>query len=263
MRWYRSSNVLQRVLLVILGAFVACPLLWTVVRSFESSVSYKVENIPTFIGRFLSMKQYVNVLFYDYEYWVSYWNTILLTLPAILLAVGCGSMAAYGLNVVADKLQNRILFVYVLLSLLPAQVLLVPQLITLSNLHLVGTRTAVILISSCSPWYVFFLYRLCKRIPKEVLEMARVEGAGEWCIFRRIALPQMRLGLMIFGIIISADMWAMVEEPVVYIQDSAKYPLVVLFHEMDVAIPYAGVILFALPMVLLFMGGIKESMRGE
>ena len=93
--------------------------------------------------------------------------------------------------------------------------------------------------------------------------MARVEGASEWTVFRKIALPQMRLGIMVFGIIISADLWGMVEEPLVYIQDPAKYPLSVLFHETGADIPYAGVVIFSLPVVLVFLGGIRKTMKGE
>lgn len=93
--------------------------------------------------------------------------------------------------------------------------------------------------------------------------MARVEGAGEWKIFLKIALPQMRFGIMIFSIIIIADLWGMVEEPLVYIQDISKYPLSVLFHETGTEISYAGIVLFAVPVVALFLKGIRNVMEGE
>ncbi len=263
MRWYRSSRILQWSIIILLGIFAMGPLLWIVFCSFENPVLYKVENIFIWMEKYLSVEQYADILFHNLEYWAAYWNTIFLTVPTIIAAIGIASMAAYGLAVMKKQLQNRILFVYAILSLLPMQALLVPHLISLSNLHLNGSRLAVILIGSCSPWYVFFLYRLCKRIPVEVLEMARVEGASEWTVFRKIALPQMRLGIMVFGIIISADLWGMVEEPLVYIQDPAKYPLSVLFHETGADIPYAGVVIFSLPVVLVFLGGIRKTMKGE
>lgn len=263
MRWYRSSRILQWCIIIVFGIFAVTPLLWIVLRSFENPVLYRVENIFIFVKKYFSLEQYTNVLFHNLEYWAAYWNTIFLTIPTIIAAIGIASMAAYGLAVMKKQFQNRILFVYAILSLLPMQALLVPHLIALSNLHLTGTRFAVILIGSCSPWYVFFLYRLCKRIPAEAIEAARVEGAGEWTIFRKIALPQMRLGIMIFGIIISADLWGMVEEPLVYIQDPAKYPLSVLLHETGMEIPYAGVVIFSFPVVLIFLGGITKTLKGE
>ena len=263
MRWYRTSKGVQGVLLVLLGIFSAAPVVWIFVNSLESGVTYSVENILIFLKRYLSLEQYDKIMFHDLEYWAAYCNTLLLTAPILVIAVGITSTAAYGLTIIQKNLREKMLLVYVILSLLPMQVLLVPQLIMLSKLQLTGTRIAVILVASFSPWYVFFLHRLCRGIPEETFEMARVEGAGEWKIFWKIALPQMRFGIMIFSIIIIADLWGMVEEPLVYIQDISKYPLSVLFHETGTEISYAGIVLFAVPVVALFLKGIRNVMEGE
>ena len=263
MRWYSSPRIVKKALLAVLGIFTAAPLVWVFVRSFENPVTLQVDNILVFWERYLSLQQYATVLFHDLEYWAAYWNTVLLTLPAVLAAVCAVSMAAYGLTVIKRTWQKRILMVYGILALLPMQVLLVPHLIVLSEIQMIGSRLAVILIVSSSPWYVFFLHRLCEGVPKDVFEAARIEGAGEWQIFLKVALPQMRTGLMIFVIVISADLWGMVEEPLVYLQDASKYPLSVLFHEMGLSISYAGVLLFALPVVGIFGYGIWETMKGS
>lgn len=263
MRWYKSLKGIRIGLLIVLGIFAMLPVFWVLIHSFESMSSYKAVNVLQWIDRYTSLDSYKNVLFHDLEYWAAYWNTLLLTLPTIAIAMVVTAMAAYGLTVIHEKLQGKILIVYAILSLLPAQVLLVPHLILLNTLFLDGTRLAVVLVGAFCPWYVFFLHRLCKGIPMEVFEMARLEGADEWTVFVKIALPQMKLGLLIFGVVISADLWGMVEEPLVHIQDTGKYPLSVLFHEMDITIPYAGVLLFALPILVLFVGGIRETMKGE
>lgn len=260
MRWYRSSGAVQKILLVLMGICIMFPLAWTVVNSFEDSSAYRVDNLILWISRHFSLEQYRDTMFYNLEYWFSYWNTILLTVPTVALALAVDSMAAYGLTVMKRKLQNKVMFVYALLALVPMQVLLVPHLIVLTGMNLTGTRLAVILVSCFSPWYLFFLYRLCRQIPEDVFEMARVEGAGEWLIFRKIALPQMVPGLMVFAVIISADLWGMVDEPLVYIQDSSKYPLSVYFAEMDMTVPYAGVVLLALPVVTMFIGMLYTVM---
>ncbi len=263
MRWYKTPKAVQMILLVIVSMFVAVPILWVVVRSFESTLPYVADNIQTFICRYFTLEQYEKVLFHSREYWAAYWNTIFLTVPILILAVSATAMAAYGFMVIPRKWQGRLMLVYALLALLPTQVLLVPQLIILSEMQLTGLRIAVILVAYCCPWYVFFLHRLCKGIPEETFEMARVEGAGEWTVFCKIALPQMRLGIMIFTIIISADLWGMVEEPLVYIQEASKYPMSVLFHEMNQQLSYAGVLLFSLPIIVIFLEGIQNVMVKE
>lgn len=250
-------------MLTILGIFLLTPIVWVVVCSFENPMTYIGNNIFIYIDKYLSLGQYRDVLLYDLEYWTAYRNTILLTLPTITIAVCIVSMAAYGLTVINVKVQDGIMLIYAVLSLMPMQMLLVPHLIALSSMNLNGTRLAVILVGCSSPWYVFFFQRLCKNIPKEAFEAARIEGAGEWTIFRKIAIPQMKLGMMIFGVVISADLWGMVEEPLVYIQDPSKYPLSVWFHETGISISYAGVLLFSLPMVLIFFTVILETLRGD
>lgn len=257
MRWYKSSRWFCCLLLVTLGIFTVMPLVWVFAGSFQSPISYMTQNLLLAIQKRISILQYRSLLFWDLEYWAAYWNTILLTVTTMLLALLLASLAAYGLMLH----KGRLLWIYALLSLLPAQTLLVPHLLVINNLSLVGSRWAVILIGCCCPWYVFFLYRVCRQIPEEILEAARVEGAGELCIFYQIALPQMRPGLLIFSVIISADLWSMVEEPLIYIQDTAKYPLSVLFHEMGEQISYAGIVIFTLPVIVLFFSGIRKAMK--
>ena len=249
--------------MLLLGLFVAAPLLLVLVGSLESPTPYRADNLFAFVKRYLSLDQYKNILFNDLEYWAAFWNTVLLTLPTVLLAIGIGALAAFGLRIINKKLSGALLAVYAILSTLPAQVLLVPHLVVLSNLFLTGTRLAVILIGCCSPWYVFFLHRLCMRIPEEEFESARLEGASEREVFMHIALPQMRMGIMVFAIVIAADLWGMVEEPLIYIQDATKYPLSVLFQEMGESISFAGVLVFSLPVLVILISGVLDTVRNE
>lgn len=239
------------------------PLIWTLVRSFESGDVCRLDNLLLWISQYGSLEQYKNTLFYDLEYWYSYCNTIMLTIPTMILALGIDAVAAYGLTVMRCGIQNKLILVYALLAMVPAQVLLVPHLIVLNGIHLIGTRMAVILVGCFSPWYLFFLYRICGRIPDEVFEMARVEGAGEWRIFRTIALPQMLPGLLVFVIIVIADLWGMVEEPLVYIQDSSMYPLSIFFQNREDALPFAGIVVLVLPIVLMFIEMLRSVMNHQ
>lgn len=263
MKWYKSSGIIRGSLLLLLGLFVAAPLALVLVGSLESPIPYRGGNVFAFAKRYITLDQYKNILFHDLEYWAAFWNTILLTLPTVLLAIGIGAMAAYGLRIINKKLSGALLTVYAILSTLPAQVLLVPHLVVLSSLFLTGTRLSIILVGCCSPWYVFFLHRLCIRIPEEEFEAARLEGATDWEIFRQIVSPQMQLGTMVFAIVIAADLWGMVEEPLIYMQNQSKYPLSVLFEEMGTSLSYAGVFVFSLPVLVIFLYGLLDAVKNE
>lgn len=263
MKWYKSSVIIRGSLLLMLGLFVAAPLALVLVGSLENPIPYRADNVFAFLKRYLSLEQYKNILFHDLEYWAAFWNTLLLTLPTVILAIGIGALAAFGLRIINKKVSGVLLAVYAILSTLPAQVLLVPHLVVLSSLFLTGTRLAIILVGCCSPWYVFFLHRLCVRIPEEEFESARLEGASEREVFTHIALPQMRMGIMVFAIVIAADLWGMVEEPLIYIQDATKYPLSVLFQEMGERISFAGVLVFSLPVLVILINGVLDAVRSE
>ena len=62
---------------------------------------------------------------------------------------------------------------------------------------------------------------------------------------------------------IAADLWGMVEEPLIYIQDTTKYPLSVLFQEMGESISFAGVLVFSLPVLVILISGVLDAVRSE
>ena len=263
MKWYKSSGIIRGSLILLLSLFVANPLVLVLMKSLESTTPYRTDNVFTFVKRYLSTDQYINIFFHDLEYWAAFWNTVLLTLPTVLLAVGIGAITAYGLRIIHKKISSVLLVVYAVLSTLPAQILLVPHLVVLSSLFLIGTRLAVIFVGCYSPWYIFFLHRLCIRIPEEELEAGRLEGASEREIFGHIVLPQMRLGITVFAIVIAADLWGMVEEPLIYIQNEMKYPISVMFRDMGTSLSFAGVVVFSLPVLVILGNGLLDAVRSE
>lgn len=235
--------------MVLLGLFVLLPILVVIGNSLTAP-----DTIPGWTGaveRYASLKQYEQVLFHNLEYWAYFWNTVVLTVPTVLLALLVSSLAAYGLMRLSWR--RAILMAYAGLSLLPMQVLLIPNLLALSALQLTGTRMAVILIAGFSPWYVFFLYQVCSQIPQDTFRAARVEGAGELRVYVSVALPQMRSGILMLLVVSSADLWSMIEQPLVFLQDPAKYPMSVMFRELAAGLGDCGAVIFSVPVVILFL----------
>ena len=72
MRWYKTSKWIQSIFMMVLGAFVVMPLVWVIFQSLENTVAYDVNNVFLFIRQYLSIGQYEQVMFHDYEYWAAY-----------------------------------------------------------------------------------------------------------------------------------------------------------------------------------------------
>lgn len=242
--------------------FVFAPIVFILVRSLENPVRTVITDLPGLIDNYISFAQYETVLFHHRAFWTAWWNTLILAVPVLLLSAAVAALAAYGAATLKPRPQRMVYGVYVLFSMLPLQMLLVPNYIVLHGMGLIGTRLSVVLIAVFSPYYLIFLYRSVCQIRMETVEAARIEGAGELRIFLSIVLPQIKLGLSTFFLICGMELWSMIEQPLVFLQDETRYPLSILFREIEPSLQYAGAALYAVPMILLYLCTAKDLTRG-
>src|SRR5262249_42828806 len=121
----------------------------------------------------------------------SLWNTVLITVPATVLVVVLGSMAAYTLAWVDFKGRDALFIVLVALIIVPIQVAIIPDAHTYAHLGIYGSITGVVLfhVAFGLPFAIFLLRNFFVGIPKELMEAARIDGAGELFVFRKVVLP--------------------------------------------------------------------------
>lgn len=121
----------------------------------------------------------------------SFWNTVLITVPATLLVVGIGSLAAYALAWIEFPGRDWVMIGVVGLLVVPIQVALIPTARLLGATGLYGSITGVVLfhVAFGLPFAVFLLRNFFAGIPRDLLEAARMDGGREWMIFRRVVLP--------------------------------------------------------------------------
>ncbi|MEV0347843.1 carbohydrate ABC transporter permease [Nonomuraea sp. NPDC050680] len=124
---------------------------------------------------------------------------------------------------------GRIFFVAILAGLLiPGITLAVPQYLLLSDLQLAGTQWSVLLPSILSPFGIY----LCRvyaasAIPAQMLEAARIDGAGEWRIFRTVVLPLMVPGMVTVFLLQFVGIWNNFLLPYIMLSDTRAFPLTV------------------------------------
>ncbi|MEV7424592.1 MULTISPECIES: carbohydrate ABC transporter permease [unclassified Streptomyces] len=124
---------------------------------------------------------------------------------------------------------GRIFFVAILAGLLiPGITLAVPQYLLMSDLKLAGTQWSVLLPSIISPFGIY----LCRvyaasTIPTEMLEAARIDGAGEWRIFRGVVLPLMLPGMVTVFLLQFVGIWNNFLLPYLMLSDTRTFPLTV------------------------------------
>src|SRR5207237_10936311 len=118
-------------------------------------------------------------------------NTVEITVPATVLVVVIAALAAYAFAWMRFPGVDALFLVVVGLLVVPLQVALIPVAQLYARLHLFGTLPGVILfhVAFGLPFAVFLLRNFFVGIPRELLEAARMDGAGEWTIFTRVVLP--------------------------------------------------------------------------
>lgn len=186
-----GSGVVRFVLIVI-------ALLWLVpiFGLFASSLRGEVDNASS--GWWTIFTVPAQITFRNYSDLVhnatvmqSLVNTVYISVPATVLVIGIGALAAYALAWMRFPGQDWLMVVIVGLLVVPIQVALIPIATLYGDLGIFGSLLGVVLfhVAFGLPFAVFLLRNFFAGIPADLLEAARMDGAREWRIFRRVVLP--------------------------------------------------------------------------
>ena len=212
-----------------------------------------------------TLSQYRTVFGASPEYLFKFRNSLLLVVPIVLGQLAVASAAAYSFTCRRSRGRRALFFLYIVLMLMPYQVTLVPNYLVSRWLGILNTRAAIILPGVFAPLSVFLLTKFMRRIPRQLLEAARLDGAGAWQIFTRICLPQCKGALASVAILSFIDYWNMVEQPLVLLSDTDKYPLSVFLSSLnaqELGSAFAMAAVYMLPPLLLFLWGEKYLVEG-
>ncbi len=212
-----------------------------------------------------TLENLVEVLMDSPGFFTMFWNSVLICLGVLAGQLLVGVSAAWALAQFPLRGKKRVLNMYVLLMLMPFQVMMFPQYLVLRQLELLDTLWAVILPGIFSTFPVFLMYRFFRAVPRELLEAARLDGAGEVRIFWQIALPLGKPGILACMILSFLDTWNMIEQPMTYLKDKSLWPLSLFLPSIgleDMGMGFAGALLMLIPALLLFLGCQDQLKEG-
>ncbi len=213
----------------------------------------------------ITFAQYIAVLFKSPQYLLKFWNSVFYTIPIVVVQLTIAALSAYGFSRYDSKAKRIIFFSYIIIMLMPYQVTLVPNFLVSKALGLYGTKWAILLPGFFSPFAVYLLTKFMRRIPTEVMEAARVDGANEWMIFSRINLPLCKGGLASIAILLFFDYWNMVEQPLILLPDSDMHPLSVFLSRIntgEISLAFAVAVIYLIPPLLIFLYGEDYLVEG-
>jgi multiple sugar transport system permease protein len=169
-----------------------------------------------------------------------------------------------------DYPGKKALFLVVLgMLMVPGMATFVPQFVLVSNLGLANSYAGLVLPFLAGPFGVFLMRQFLMSIPDDLLEAARVDGAGEWRIFWRIVLPLCRPALASLGILTFLASWNNFLWPLVVATTEDKYTLPVALalysvgqNRINYGLLLAGAVVVVLPVLIVFLALQRHFLRG-
>lgn len=218
-----------------------------------------------FIPDMVSFSQYITVLLKSPEYLFKFWNSVILVVPIVIFQLLVATLASYGFARYTGKIRNAIFFAYIILMLMPYQVTLVPNYLVSSWLNLIDSYWAIWLPGIFSPFAVYLLTKFMRRIPSSIVEAAQIDGAGEWQIYMKICMPLCKGAICSAAILVFIDYWNMVEQPLILLTDTEKYPLSVFLSKInagEIGLAFAVATIYMVPSLLIFLYGEEYLVDG-
>lgn len=261
--------IFKYILLILLLLMFLFPVIYMLACSFMSTgevlkmldfSSGKYTNVKLVPDMF-SLEQYYQVFFRRPEYLLKFWNSVIITFPTVVLQIVVSSLAAFAFAKLRFPLRDKLFFIYIVLLILPLQVTLVPNYIVLDQMKLLNHFMAVILPGTFSAFGICLLRQSIKYVSDSSIEAARIDGASYFKIFIKIILPQIKGGLVTLTLLTFIDNWNMVEQPLIYFNDKAMYPLSIQlsnFSRSDYGVIFACGVMFMIPALLIYLFGAKD-----
>lgn len=210
------------------------------------------------IPRSPTLEQYEELLLNSPDYLRMFWNSVILVIPVLIGQGILAPLAAYGLERMRWRYKEVIFFTYVIVMLMPTQLLLVPNFIVAGWLNIRESYLAIILPAMFHPLGVFLIRQQLKNFPKSCMEAAALDGAGAWKTYLYVVRPNLSSVVAGLLVLLFADNWNIIDQAVVFIKKFYDNPLSVSLGNVvsgDPGMFFAVSVFYLIPAIIVFLLG--------
>jgi multiple sugar transport system permease protein len=248
-------------LFLLLGAGLTLmigPFLWMLLGAFKPNREL-LTTTPTVLPEDWTLSNFSN-LFSSLDFATYFFNSTLIAVVVTVANLLFCSMAGYALAKLDFIGRGKIMALVLATLMVPSSVTLVPLFVLMSKLGLVNSYASVILPFAAGAFGVFLMRQFMLGLPSDLLDQARVDGAGEWRIFWTIVLPLVKPALATLGIFQFLASWNNFLWPLVALTDESKYTLPVALatfaigqNKADYGLLMAGAVALVAPVIVVFL----------
>ncbi|PPH92032.1 carbohydrate ABC transporter permease [Rathayibacter sp. AY1D5] len=256
-RTSRTSRLLRLALALAVSVVIVFPLYWMVVVAF-SSRSELLGGTLRLWPRELTLVNFERV-FSSFPVATWFGNSLAISLVTALITVTINLLGGYAFAQLRFR-GSGVLFLLALSTLtLPVQVIMVALFRLVTDLGLYGSYWAVILPTAASAFGLFLARQFILAIPRDLIEAARIDGAGHFRVFTAIVLPLSKPLIAVLFFMSLLGSWNDFAWPLIALKENALFtlPIGLLFLQGQFGSDYGATMAFALvnvvPMVVLFL----------
>jgi cellobiose transport system permease protein len=193
------------------------------------------------------------------DFFGSMLNTVMVAVTTTVLVLFIDSLAAFTFAKYRFPGRNFLFGLLLALYMLPTQLAILPQFIIASDLGLAGTLRALIIPPIANAFGIFWMRQyITSAVPDELIDAAKVDGAGFFRQYWQIAIPAIRPGLSFLGIYVFVAAWNDYIWPLIVLVDPDRITLQLALaqlntaHGTDFSMVMAGTLLAIIPLVVIF-----------
>ncbi len=281
-------KIISVAIIAVLAFTFAFPLYWIITGSFKTSAAinattpqwwpreWVLDNYRKLFSRQVAALWEIRIPFTDIHFsgpdvpaavrWLL--NTVFMAVASMLLTCVTAAMAGYALAKKRFVGRTLVFSLIVCAMALPKQVILVPLLREMAALELYNTIWAVIFPIVGWPFGVFLMKQFAEGIPGEMMEAAKIDGAGEWKTFYTIALPLIKPGIGALAIFTFINSWNDYFMQLIMLTSTRNLTISLGIaklqaeNAMDFGLIMAGASLAAVPIIIIFLIFQKYLTKG-
>nr|WP_054940345.1 carbohydrate ABC transporter permease [Paenibacillus ihuae] len=265
LRMKRLEKGIMIALLVIGGLLMMVPFIWMIGSSFKPENEFTVIP-PSLFPNHPTFNNYRD-LFVKMDFLIYLKNTLIIVLCSFV-GLFLNAMAGYAFAKFDFPGKNKFFYVILATMMIPGQVTMIPTYLIINQMHLVNTMAGIVLPGLVGAFAIFLFRQFMTTIPMDLLEAARLDGAGELRIFFQLMVPIVKPVFAVQGILTFIGAWNSFLWPLIIANDEKLYTLSVglslLKGQYGTAfgLQMAGAAFMVVPIIIIFIFFQKHIIEG-
>ena len=262
-------NILKYVFLAFWGIVVLFPFYWMILSSVKSYGAYNSEYIPKFFTANPTLENYSSA-FTTVSLGRYFFNTIVFAVVTTAIMLVVITLAAFAFARLQFRGKNLVFTLFLSLMMIPNELIIITNFVTITNMSLRNTFTGLILPSITSIFYIYLLKENFEQIPENLYKAAKVDGTSDFKYLIRVMIPMCKPTMITITILKIIECWNSYVWPRL-ITDNEKYYLVSNgiqeirengFGRENIPAMMAAVVVISIPLIVLFLVFRKQIMTG-